>query len=84
MQVTIINPSTPENVKRNVFKRINTGGYPLSAQEIRHALYEGKSTELLKNLVINKDFKKVMGNKFKDLRMADREIILSYIYLYLF
>ncbi len=82
MQVTIINPSTPENVKRNVFKRINTGGYPLSAQEIRHALYEGKSTELLKNLVINKDFKKVMGNKFKDLRMAGREIILRFLSFY--
>ena len=83
LQVTIINPSTPENVKRNVFKRINTGGYPLSAQEIRHALYEGKSTELLKNLVDNKDFKKVMGSKFKDLRMAGREIILRFLSFYI-
>lgn len=83
LQVTIINPSTPENVKRNVFKRINTGGYPLSAQEIRHALYEGKSTELLKTLVIHKDFKKVMGNKFKDLRMAGREIILRFLSFYI-
>lgn len=83
MQVTIINPSTPENVKRNVFKRINTGGYPLSAQEIRHALYEGKSTELLKSLVDNKDFKKVMGSKFKDLRMAGREIILRFLSFYI-
>ena len=79
MQVTIINPSTPENVKRNVFKRINTGGYPLSSQEIRHALYEGKSTELLKSLVDNKNFTTVMGNKFKDLRMAGREIILRFL-----
>lgn len=83
LQVTIINPSTPENVKRNVFKRINTGGYPLSAQEIRHALYEGKSTELLKTLVTHKDFKKVMGNKFKDLRMAGREIILRFLSFYI-
>ncbi|MDY5050060.1 MAG: DUF262 domain-containing protein [Candidatus Mucispirillum faecigallinarum] len=83
MQVTIINPSTPENVKRNVFKRINTGGYPLSSQEIRHALYEGKSTELLKSLVDNKDFKTVMGNKFKDLRMAGREIILRFLSFYI-
>lgn len=79
LQVTIINPSTPENVKRNVFKRINTGGYPLSAQEIRHALYQGKSTDLLEKLIANEDFKKVMGNKFADLRMAGREIILRFL-----
>ena len=76
---TIINPGTPEEVKRNIFKRINTGGMPLTSQEIRHALYQGKSTELLKELVENDDFKKAINNSVDDSRMAARELILRFL-----
>ncbi len=78
-QFTIINPGTPEEVKRNIFKRINTGGMPLSSQEIRNALYVGKSTELLKNLSDTQEFKLATNNSVKDLRMADKELILRFL-----
>ena len=54
---TIINPGTHEEVKRNIFKRLNTGGMPLSSQEIRNALYTGTSTILLNELANMKEFK---------------------------
>jgi hypothetical protein len=73
---TVINPGTPEIVKRNIFKRVNRGGAPLTDQEIRHALYSGKSTLLLKELASTNDFLKVTNSSIKANRMLDREFIL--------
>jgi hypothetical protein len=76
---TIINPGTPEEVKRNVFKRLNTGGEPLTAQEIRHALYLGKSTQLLSDLAKSTSFIQATSSSIRDNRMEDRELILRFI-----
>ncbi|WP_293938198.1 DUF262 domain-containing protein [Iodobacter sp.] len=79
MRFTIINPGTPEAVKRNIFKRINTGGMPLTVQEIRHALYQGKSSDLLVDLVNSDAFKQTNHTTFNDTRMGARELILRAI-----
>lgn len=74
--IIIIEPGTPDEVKYNIFKRINTGGMVLSAQEIRHALYQGKGTELLTTLAESEPFKTATDYSINDSRMAAREIIL--------
>lgn len=79
LSFTIIEPGTPENVKRNIFRRINTGGMRLSDQEIRNALYQGRSSKFLKEMVNNKKYLKVTGKTVKDNRMAGRELILRFI-----
>lgn len=76
---TIINPSTPEEVRRNIFKRINTGGSPLSSQEIRNALYVGNSTKLLNELAGLEIFEKATDYSIKDQRMEDKELILRFL-----
>ena len=80
-QVTVylIEKGTPSGVKFNIFKRINTGGLPLSAQEIRHALNQGKVTEFLERLANLKDFKEATANSIRDDRMADRECVLRFL-----
>ncbi|EHD1237406.1 DUF262 domain-containing protein, partial [Campylobacter jejuni] len=40
-----IQPPTPEQVKFNIFDRVNRGGTRLNNQEMRNALYQGNSTE---------------------------------------
>ena len=72
----IIEPGTPDSVKYNIFKRINTGGVSLSAQEIRHALFQGKGTRLLSELAKNDIFLQATDWSINDTRMAAREVIL--------
>ena len=79
MRFTVINPGTPEEVKRNIFKRINTGGMPLTAQEIRHALYQGQASELLMELAGSRKFLAATDSSIKDSRMAARELILRFL-----
>ncbi|KAA6311400.1 hypothetical protein EZS27_037462, partial [termite gut metagenome] len=73
---TVINPGTPEEVKRNIFKRINTGGEPLTAQEIRNALYTGPATKFLNSLSKSDEFRESTDESIKTGRMMDKELIL--------
>lgn len=73
---TIINPGTPEEVKRNIFKRINTGGEGLKPQEIRNALYAGKATELLKTLTTSSAFIRATTSSVPSNRMESYEVVL--------
>jgi len=73
----VIDPQTPAAVKFDIFRRINTGGTPLTAQEIRHCMSGEKSRSLLKRLSTSSEFDKATGGKLSGhLRMADREMVL--------
>ncbi len=52
-QVTInlIGKGTPEQVKYNIFSRINQGGIELKPQEIRTALFQGYPMDFIESLV---------------------------------
>ena len=77
--INIIEQSTPPNAKFNIFKRINTGGLPLSSQEIRHALNQGQATRLLTRLAESEEFLSATDNSIKDTRRADQECVLRFI-----
>lgn len=76
----VIDPQTPYRVKFDIFRRLNTGGSPLSAQEIRHCMSGPRSRALLKLLASNQDFAAATGGSLTGHpRMADREVILRFI-----
>ncbi len=75
----IVDPQTPDNVKFDIFKRINTAGSPLKAQEIRHCMSGSRSRAFLKSLADSELFNRATANKLRDhIRMVDREIILRF------
>ncbi|WP_246294141.1 DUF262 domain-containing protein [Desulfobacter latus] len=79
VSVYVIEPPTPERVKYDIFDRVNRGGTRLNSQEMRHALYSGASTRLLKKLSKFTAFKKATGNGVKGVRMRDQYIILRFL-----
>ena len=54
----VIAPTTPPDVMYDIFRRINTGGTPLTGQEIRHCVAKKRSRVFLKQLVALPAFEK--------------------------
>jgi hypothetical protein len=77
--VHLIRQGTPEDVKFNIFARINTGGMPLTQQEIRHALIKGQARDLLRVLALDEEFLEATQRSVNPDRMADREMILRFL-----
>jgi len=73
-----IETQTPKKVRYSIFNRINTGGLPLNAQEIRQALnQQGNGVRFLIECAENDVFKKIVNVPAK--RMLDRELVLRFI-----
>ncbi|MBD5448552.1 MAG: DUF262 domain-containing protein [Lachnospiraceae bacterium] len=74
-----VEKGTPDGIVYNIFQRINTGGVILTSQEIRHALYGGKATELLQKLAESDEFLQVTLRAIPSKRMLDREYVNRFI-----
>lgn len=77
--VHLIRSGTPEPVMFNIFARLNTGGRPLTRQELRHALIPGRARTLLRELAESEAFVEATQGSVKPTRMADREMVLRFL-----
>lgn len=73
-------PSDDNSSIYHIFERINSGGRPLSSQEIRASIYHGPFRELLDSLNNNEKWREIFGKINK--RMRDQELILRFLALY--
>ncbi len=81
----VIQPPTADKIKFDIFDRVNRAGTQLNKQEIRNALYQGKSTKLLHELSLSQEFELATEGSFKkDKRMKDKYTILRFIAFYLY
>lgn len=76
--VNVIDPTTPPDVMYDIFKRINTGGTPLNAQEIRHCMSRPRSREILKRMTHTEAFATATNGLTDHIRMNDREMALRF------
>ncbi|WP_328440598.1 DUF262 domain-containing protein [Streptomyces sp. NBC_00444] len=74
----VIDPTTPPDVMYDIFKRINTGGTPLNAQEIRHCMSKDRSRSLLRDMTSTEEFNKATNGMGGHIRMNDREMALRF------
>ena len=83
IHATIIRQDEPDDngsSKFSIFERLNTSAKPLSPQEIRAAIYQGKFNDLLNELNENPDWRKLFGKTHS--RKRDQELILRFLAMY--
>lgn len=78
----IIRANTPSAVKFNVFARLNQGGMPLNAQEIRNAIFPGEWRNELRRLAESDEFIRATDGKVQKSRQQDMELVLRFIALW--
>lgn len=78
LTVHVIRASTPPEVKFNIFSRINQGGLPLTAQEIRNAIYPGPWRNHIRQMATGAAFLRATEGRIKAERMEDLELVLRF------
>jgi len=79
LNINILDANSPEQVKFDVFTRINTGGVPLNRQEIRNALANTSTMKLMKRMATSESFLLATHGVVKDVRMDAQELCIRFI-----
>lgn len=78
----VIDYRSPNKLKFDLFRRLNTGGKPLNNQEIRNCLSRPELRTTLKRMVGTRAFKDATGGSVKDGRMEAQEAALRFLCFY--
>lgn len=83
IRAIIILRQSDQDIKIDVFQRLNTGGVPANAQEIRNSAYPGPLNNLILELSEDKRFHRLLGVRDKDAstiyrEMRDAEFVLRF------
>ena len=71
-----------ENLKFEIFERLNTGSVPLNDQELRNCIYRGPYNGLIEELSNDADFRYLLDLAKPDRRKKDVELVLRFCAFY--
>lgn len=74
----VIDSGKNQDLRYEIFERLNRGSMALKEQEIRNCVYRGLFCDLLAELEVDSDWRKVKGTETPDPRFAEREMILRF------
>ncbi len=81
IQITSLKNIVSKQVIYDVFRRFNTGGMRLNAQEIRNCIYGGQYNDFIKELAKDESFQKIMKN-YNTKRFLCEELTVRFFTLY--
>lgn len=81
IRAIVISYRADEEVRYEVFQRLNTGGVTLTSQELRNSLYRGDLNDLLHDLANSDHVLAALRRKRPHKRLRDNELILRYLVL---
>lgn len=82
VRTIIFRRESDQDLKFEIFERLNTGSVSLNDQELRNCIYRGRYNDLLKKLSTDQDFVWLIGLRNPDKRMKDIELVLRFSAFY--
>lgn len=82
LRIIVLEESTPDDVRKDLFLRINTGGLNANPAEVRRGAYEGELTKFIQECTENETFKKLAPmNKKQEMRYERFELVLRFLHI---
>ena len=83
LRVNVIKKDSHEDIKYDIFMRLNKGAVTLNYQELRNCLYRGNLNDVAKRIVEeNPNFLKILNLRQPHDRFLDVEFIIRFLSLY--
>lgn len=74
----VIDAGTNQDLRYEIFERLNRGAMALNEQEIRNCVYRGLFCDLLTELELDSNWRKIKGDGSPESRFIEREMILRF------
>jgi hypothetical protein len=82
VRTIVFKRESDDNLRFEIFERLNTGAVPLNRQELRNCVYRGPYNDLLIRLSSDQDYMWLMGLNGPEKRMKDVEYVLRFAAFY--